>query len=210
LSPNTRHKPTHAFVCHFIPEPGVDGIKAFRSLLKAASRHYGLRAVHVQECALPAQEDQRALRLPKEDSMSAFSKRIREGTTGFFKASEFEGEKTLTIKHLDEGMEMFDKEIDLLNFIETGRQLQLNQTTSEWLLDNFGDDPEKWKDKKVTLYLGKYKFKDQETGEIKEGPTIRLKLPGAASGDVLPPERNAPARSSASKGNGDMSDDIPF
>jgi hypothetical protein len=30
-------------------EPGVDGIKAFRALLKAALRRYGLRAVDARE-----------------------------------------------------------------------------------------------------------------------------------------------------------------
>src|SRR5262249_27149196 len=91
LNPNTRHKPTRAFVLHLIPEPGVDAIKAFRSLLKTALRRYGLRAVHVQECALPAQEDERALAPTMEDSMSAFSERIREQRkTGLFKVADLE------------------------------------------------------------------------------------------------------------------------
>jgi hypothetical protein len=40
---------------------GVDAIKSFRALLKAALRRYGLRAIDVRESALDAHKDERAL-----------------------------------------------------------------------------------------------------------------------------------------------------
>ena len=39
----------HAFVLHPRAEPGVDGIKSFRALLKVALRRYGLRAIDARE-----------------------------------------------------------------------------------------------------------------------------------------------------------------
>jgi hypothetical protein len=131
--------------------------------------------------------------------MSAFSERIRsQRDKGLFKVADFEsGEKTFTISHLDEEMEMFNKTVDILNFQETGRQLQLNQTTAEWLIDNLGDDPEKYSGHRVTLYLGEYEY----NREKKQG--IRLKLPGTpASGDGA----TVPVRSRRA----DMDDEIPF
>jgi hypothetical protein len=137
-----------------------------------------------------------------EDSMSAFSERIRAGKKGFFKVADLEdGERTLTISRLDEEVEMFGKSVDLLNFIETGQQLQLNQTTSEWLLDAFGDDPELWNGKKVTLYLADYKFE----GEMKKG--IRLKKPVAATGEILPPPRSPNPKGDSKR---DLNDEVPF
>src|SRR5262249_52754491 len=136
--------------------------------------HYGLRAVDVQECALPAQEDERALAQQRSPHMSDFSKRIRSQKTGFFKVADLEGGKelTYTISHLEEAVPMFDKEIDILNFSDTGRQLSVNQTNAEFLLDIFGDDPEKWAGQRVTLYLTEYEYqKEKKLG-------IRLKLPG--------------------------------
>ena len=138
--------------------------------------------------------------------MSAFSERIRNQKTGFFRVADLEGgERTLTIKHLDEELEVFGETKDVLNFVETGQQLQLNQTTSEWLLDNLGDDPTKWAGQKVTLYLAEYEY----NREKKMG--IRLKKPGAVSGKVMPSEQT-PARSPNPKGNGDrnLNDEVPF
>ena len=139
--------------------------------------------------------------------MSAFSERIRGQKKGFFKVADLEGgEKTLTISHLDEEMEMFGKTVDILNFQETGQQLQLNQTTSEWLLENLGDDPEKYSGKRVTLYLAEYEY----NREKKQG--IRLRLLGtptpklAVSGDGQTPVRPAPAADRKT----DLDDEIPF
>jgi hypothetical protein len=111
--------------------------------------------------------------------MSAFSERIRDqkNKKGFYKVADLEGGKevTHTISHLDEEMEMFGKTVDILNFSDTARQLQINQTNGEFLLDTFGDEPEDWAGKQVTLYLKEYDFK----GEKKLG--IRLKQAEAAA-----------------------------
>jgi hypothetical protein len=198
------HRP--AFTVTFVVAPDVDAIKALRMLLKFAGRHLGLRAIDVRQRAPGAREDERAWAQPGSKTMSAFSDRIRSQRKGFFKIADFENGKevTHTISHLDEEMAMFGKTVDILNFVETGQQLQLNQTTSEWLLDTFGDEPQTWNGKRVTLYLAEYEYNK----ETKLG--IRLKLPDtvaavagkvAASGDGAVPTRSRQA---------DMDDEIPF
>lgn len=108
-----------------VANPGVDAIKSFRLLLKAALRHYGLRAIDARELHARDLQDEPG-RLP----MSAFSERVRaqreaQNEKGMFKVDDFKPNKelTLTIDHLDEQMPMFGKEIDLLAFVETRRQL---------------------------------------------------------------------------------------
>jgi hypothetical protein len=163
--------------------PGVDGIRSFRALLKAALRHYGLRAV-----------DAREIHETGRMQMSAFSERIKSQKKGFYKVADLDGGKeiTLTISHLLESVTMFNKEVDLLCFKETGRQLQLNQTTSEFLINALGDDPETWEGKRVVLYLAPYEYE----GQTKQG--IRIKLP------------NAPAPAVPAQRKADLDDDIPF
>jgi hypothetical protein len=139
-------------------------------LLKIAGRHLGLRAISAREVYDPIREN---------EHMSEFSERVKKARKGFFKASELqEGEEiTLTISHLLESVAMFNKEVDLLCFKETGRQLQLNQTTSEWLIEALGDDPETWGGKRVVLFLAEFQYE----GETKMG--IRLKLPEPATSE---------------------------
>jgi hypothetical protein len=208
LNPNTRHKPPPAFVVELRAEPGVDAIRSLRALLKIAKRRLGLVAIDVRECALPAHQDERALAQPGSPPMSAFSERIRSQQKGSYRAGDFERdtEITLTVSRLDEAMEMFGKRVDLLNFVETGKQLQLNLTTADWLLNNLGDDPANWEGQKVVLYLAEYTYE----GETKLG--IRLKKPGAATTSTPTPRKTAPPpRSSAGNGNKpNLDDEIPF
>ena len=135
--------------------------------------------------------------------MSEFSERVRSQRKGFFKPADLENghEETHTISYLDEQVEMFNKQIDILNFQTTARQLQLNMTTAEWLISNLGDDPQNWAGKEVVLYLGEYEFSNQK----KYG--VRLKLPGQPSTTTNgpPPQLQAlPPRKQ------DLDDEIPF
>jgi hypothetical protein len=134
--------------------------------------------------------------------MSAFSDRIRDQKKGFYKAAEFEGGKELThiIDHLLDGVEMFGKEVDILNFSDTARQLQLNQTNAEFLLDAFGDDPQTWAGKAVTLYSFEYEIKGKKT------PGIRLKKADAAAAEASATK----ARVRLASGKTAMDDEIPF
>jgi hypothetical protein len=135
--------------------------------------------------------------------MSAFSERIRDQKNkGFYKVADLEGGKevTHTIAHLDEAVEMFGKTMDVLNFADTARQLQINQTNAEVLLDAFGDDPQTWGGKAVTLYLGEYEYKKEK----KLG--IRLKPADAAAAEAS--AKRALARQA--DGKTDMNDEIPF
>ena len=97
--------------------------------------------------------------------MSAFSERIRDQKNkGMYKVADLEGGKevTHTISHLLEEVEMFGKTVDILNFSDTARQLQINQTNAEFLLDAFGDDPQTYGGKPVTLYCFEYDIKGEK------------------------------------------------
>jgi hypothetical protein len=134
--------------------------------------------------------------------MSAFSERIRDQKQGFYKVADFEGGKELThtISHLDEAVEMFKKTVDILNFSDTARQLQLNQTNAEFLLDTFGDEPKAWQGKAVTLYVYEYNIKGEKT------PGIRLKQADATAAEAS--SKRALARQA--DGKAAMDDEIPF
>jgi hypothetical protein len=121
-----------------------------------------------------------------------------------YKVADLEGgrEPTHIISHLLEAVEMFGKTVDILNFSDTARQLQLNQTNAEFLLNAFGDDPQTWGDKPVTLYLAEYDFKK---GEKKLG--IRLKQADTAAAEA----RATRARARLADGKAAaMDDEIPF
>jgi hypothetical protein len=147
--------------------------------------------------------------------MSKFSERVqaqreeqreKQKDTGIFKVADFPSGKELllTVRYLDEQVEMFGKQVDLLNFVETGRQLQLNWTTSQWLIDNLGDDPEDWPGKQIVLHLASYEY----NREKKLG--IRLKLP---TDDQPAANKPAPAPTAAAPKpdrKADLDDDIPF
>jgi hypothetical protein len=134
--------------------------------------------------------------------MSAFSERIRDQKNrGFYKAADLNGKEiTHTIAYLDEAVEMFGKTVDILNFSDTARQLQLNQTNAEFLLDTFGDEPEKYAGKAVTLYTFEYDIK----GEKKLG--IRLKRADSQAAEASAAE--ARVRLAARKN--EMDDEVPF
>jgi hypothetical protein len=133
--------------------------------------------------------------------MSAFSDRVRDQKKGLYKATDLGGkELTHIISHLLEECEMFGKKVDILNFSDTDRQLQLNQTNSEFLLDAFGDDPQTWGGKAVTLYCYEYDIK----GEKKPG--IRLKKADAAAAEASATK----ARARLTSGKADLDDEIPF
>jgi hypothetical protein len=185
-----------------------------RAVLKVALRRFGLRAIDLRELQ-PAkgEADGRALVTPsnpdqqskpkRKSTMSEFSERVRNQRKGFFKPVDFENgrEETHTVAFLDEAVEMFGKQIDILNFHTTARQLQLNMTTAEWLIANLGDDPKDWAGKEVVLYLGEYEYNNV----TKYG--VRLKLPDQPSTTTNgpPPQLQAlPPRKQ------DLDDEVPF
>jgi hypothetical protein len=114
--------------------------------------------------------------------------------------SDLEGGKqvTHTISHLLEDVVKFDREMDIPCFTNTGKQLQVNVTNGEWLLDNFGDDPNDWGGHRVTLYLAPYQLKGKET---KLG--IRLKRADGSASTGGPPPKPPPPKD-------DLDDDIPY
>jgi hypothetical protein len=195
-----------AYTITFVAEHGVtDEVKAIRALLKAALRHWGLRAIDARSRTLTHIEDRRVRAQPGRSDMSAFSDRIRSQKSGMFKTADFAGdrEEVVTIDHLEEEVEMFGRTTDVLHFRETRQQLELNQTRSEFLIDTLGDDPAKWAGQKIVLYLGTYTYANNE------GNTIKIKLreetPPAANrpaSTVKPTFTNTPARSAPASQSG--------
>ena len=58
-------------------------------------------------------------------------------------------------------MVVFDDKKDVLCFEDTGRQLVLNVSNAETLIALFGDEPNNWAGRRVTLYLGSYGARQQ-------------------------------------------------
>src|SRR5262249_29738591 len=144
--------------------PGVDAIRNLRALLKVVKRRFGLVTVDAREVHQPPTR--------RRLVMSAYSEKIaRAKQQGLYKVADLLGkEVTHTISHLLEDAVMFNREIDILCFVDTGKQLQVNITNGDWLISNFGDDPNDWAGHRVTLFVGEYEFKK---GETKQG--IKLK-----------------------------------
>ena len=113
------------------------------------------------------------------ENMSAYSDKIaKQKQQGFFRVADVEaGEVTHTISYLLEDMTDFDEKKDVLVFADTGRQLPLNVTNAETLVSLFGDEPNSWAGKRVTMYLSQY-GKDRK-------PCLRLKA-AAGNGAAIP------------------------
>jgi hypothetical protein len=165
----------------FRPDPGIDGVRSLRAMLKIALRQLGLRALNVTE-------------QQKEKVMSSYSDKIeREKQKGLYRVSDFDGNKevTHTIDCLHEDVLMFERKMDLLCFRDTLKQLQVNVTNGEALIKLFGAEPDDWAGKQVTLHRVEYQ-------EGKFG--IRVKVPGKGN-SPLPP---------AVKPKLNFDDEIPF
>jgi hypothetical protein len=128
------------FAVHFLAKPGTDGVRAVRGVLKIALRRFGMRAIRAEEVVMSYRE--------KLDKMKEH---------GLYRVSDFDGGKEIVhiIDHLMQDVKMFERKMDILNFKDTGRQLQLNYTNGETLFDLFGE-PEQWEGKQIALYLAPY------------------------------------------------------
>jgi hypothetical protein len=139
--------------------------------------------------------------------MSSYRDKInRQKEGGLYRVSDLQNgngetrEVTHEIAFLVQDVEMFDREIDILHFVDTPKQLQVNVTNADLLMDLFGDDPASWPGNLVTLYLAEYEYgKDK-----KRGLGIRVKKPGAGtpSNTFKPP--------TLSSSTPDFDDQIPF
>jgi hypothetical protein len=121
--------------------------------------------------------------------MSSYRDKInRQKEGGLYRVSDLQNgndaarEVTHEIAFFVQDVEMFDREIDVLHFVDTPKTLQVNVTNGETLMELFGDDPANWPHNQVTLFLAAYDKKDPS----KLG--IRLKRPGAEtpSNDEIP------------------------
>jgi hypothetical protein len=117
--------------------------------------------------------------------MSSYREKINSQKTGLYRVSDFQNgnssetrEVTHEIAFLAQDVEMFDRKVDVLHFTDTQKQLQINLTNGELLMDMFGDEPANWPNKLVTLYLAPY-GKEGKLG-------IRVKKPGANTPAITP------------------------
>jgi len=130
--------------------------------------------------------------------MSAYSDKIeREKQKGLFKVADFDGGKeiTLTIEQLLEDMVMFEREMDILTFRDTGKQLQVNVTNGSTLIELFGPEPDDWTGHQITLFLEEYK-------PGKFGVRIRAAEMKSGNSSLLPSKPKQPKH--------ELDDDIPF
>jgi hypothetical protein len=186
-----RSRPT--FLIRLRAEPGIDAVRALRGFLKLALRRYGLRAIEARE---------------ERTNMSVYRDKINKLKSGVYKVADFQGnngqkiEYTHTISHLDEDVEMFNpvREVDVLHFSDTGHELVLNMTNAEILMDLFGDEPDTWEGKRITLYLAPY------GNEGKLG--IRIRAADTPAPENAREETPAPKRAAATKPPFD--DEIPY
>jgi hypothetical protein len=124
--------------------------------------------------------------------MSNYSEKIeREKQKGLYKVSDFEGGREVThiMDQLLEDMMLFDRQMDILTFSDTAKQLQLNVTNGAVLIELFGPEPGDWTGHRITLFVQEYK-------EGKFGIRIR-------SAETKLSDGSLPA-------NQDLDDSIPF
>jgi hypothetical protein len=97
----------------------------------------------------------------KEYDMSSYSDKVKRlEQRGLYKVKDLEdlgGEATHVISILVEDEVRFEKEMDILYFEDTGRQLSLNLINGKTLIELFGDDPETWKGHSITLFVDEYR-----------------------------------------------------
>jgi hypothetical protein len=125
--------------------------------------------------------------------------RMKEG--GLYKVADFQvngnpeqvREYTHEIAFFVEDVPKFEREIDILHFTDTGKQLAVNATNGDILLDAFGE-PENWPGQRITLFLAPY-GKEGKLG-------IRVRKVGAAA------PTNAPLPTPISQPPFD--DEVPF
>jgi hypothetical protein len=131
--------------------------------------------------------------------MSSYSEKISKQKTGVYKIANFENgvERTHTIDRLEEDVSMFEREVDVLHFADTGQTLVVNVTNAEQLMDLFGEEPEGWKGKRITLFLAPYGT------EGKSGIRIR-------PAEATITRADTPVRSRPRNSGSDMDDEIPF
>jgi hypothetical protein len=123
--------------------------------------------------------------------MSTYREKInRQKEGGLYKVSDLQNgngetrEVTHEIAFLVEDVEKFDRTMDILHFTDTRKQLQVNVTNADLLMDMFGDDPAKWPSNLVTLYLAAYDKKDPSKLGIRVKKTKRRHA--APAGDRYP------------------------
>ena len=137
--------------------------------------------------------------------MSKYSEKItrqrqEQQSRGFFKVADLHPgqELTLEIMHLAEDQPTFEGELkDVLYFEDLPKQLVVNLTNANTLIEAFGDDPAYWPGHKVTLYLASYGRSNKQGIRIK--PADPPSTPASNGGGQLPPPRSH-----------DFDDDIPY
>jgi hypothetical protein len=143
--------------------------------------------------------------------MSEYRDKInRQKQGGLYRVSDFYingdaqavREYTHEIAFLQQDVVKFDREIDILHFTDTAKQLQVNVTNGDLLMDAFGDDPDLWPGSKVTLFLSPY-GKEGKLG-------IRVRKAGTEAPMNARTQTPASTPLPALIGNPPFDDEVPF
>jgi hypothetical protein len=192
------------FILELRPLAHVDGIKAIRAVLKALLRTYRLQCTRITEYQTTG-----------DKAMSKYADKIaKQKENTYYQIGDFQvngnpentRELTHEISFLQEDVEMFNREVDILHFTDTSKYLIVNTFHADTLIELFGEEPAQWPGHKVTLYLAPYGWQG------KMGIRIRAADASQSTGSApsVPTQSQTPAATSKKSLKEEMSDDIPF
>jgi hypothetical protein len=183
-------------------EPGTDGTRALRALLKRTLRGHGLRALScVEQTKHPA-----AFRRGR----SALQTQVRRQAKGeAMDMSKYAGAAFLSLDDVQDGpirgeiaaVEEGNYDKPVLIF-SNGFRFSLNITNNKTLLKAWGSESDDWIGERVELYRGETKYQGEPRPSVLVRPLAR------EPDDKKKPKPTAPAK--AQRQRGDMDDDIPY
>ena len=164
-----------------------DGIHAMRALLKAAGRHFGLRAIDARETAAPLWRAAERVQISRAGKRMKMVDMRKYAGSAFIKCDDVRSgplqEKIVSVE-----IGKYDKP----NLIfESGTRLSANATNVKTLVRAFGRDFDSWIGGEIELHLGTIEFqgKDQEAvllraiSEVAFGSSTPAKKKPAADPD---------------------------
>jgi hypothetical protein len=186
-------------------EPGTDGVRALRALLKLALRSHGLRALSCEETN---QQHPAVARRRRAGATQA--RRQDRGTK--MDMSKYAGSAFLSLDDVQDGpirgeiatVEVGNFSRPVLTFTN-GLKFSLNVTNTTALIKAFGKESGDWIGEWVELRAGMTKYQGEDT------PSVLLRPLEREPGDEKKkPPKPAAAPAKAQQQGGDMDDSIPF
>jgi hypothetical protein len=191
-------KPATIFVVTLRAAPGRDGIRALRTLLKVALRHFGVRAISVEE---PSKHPARRRRL----ACGCQSKQRQEIKK--MDMSEYAGSRYLKVKDVKDGpIRVKIARVELGKYakpdlhLDDGSILSANATNVRILCRAYGNDDAGWTGCEIELALGEIEFK----GAMQEAIIVNPITPAKPKGE------GAAKAAKKAKASRDLDDEVAF